>query len=191
MKIIITIVISLIISGMSNAQNLINIDVEKSTVKWLGSSMIYFNDHYGTVEIENGLLTTKDGRISAGIFQIDMKTIENVDGGFNQSLVDHLKDPDFFDVANFPTATIEIMRVKYHSNIKLECVANLTIKGITKEVNIIADVDTFNGRMRVQSKFKIDRSRWDIRYGSKSFFSDLGDKAISDVITFEVSLIAK
>ena len=177
--------------GISNAQNLISIDVEKSTLKWLGSSMIYFNDHYGTVEIENGLLTTDGGKISGGTFQIDMKTIRNVDGGYSESLVSHLKDGDFFDVEKYPTATIEIEKVKYHSNIRMECFANLTIKGITNPVTFFADVDFTNGKMRIQSKFKIDRTRWNVKYGSKSFFEDLGDKAISDVIVFEVKLIAR
>lgn len=181
----------LLMSGASFAQNLIDIDVKKSKLKWLGSSMIHFNDHYGTVDIASGTLTMVDGKISTGIFQVDMNTIKNEDGGFNESLVEHLKDEDFFDVKNFPDATIEIERVKYHSNIKVECFANLTIKGITNPITIFADISVSDGKTSIQSKFKIDRSRWNVRYGSKSFFNDLGNDAISDVITFEVLLIVK
>lgn len=191
MKLIITVGIALLISGASLAQSLVDIDVKSSKLKWLGSSMIYFNDHYGTVDIQSGTLTMTNGKISAGIFEVDMNTIKNEDGGFNESLVEHLKDPDFFDVNNFPKATIEIENVKYHSNSKMECFANLTIKGISNPITFFAESSVANGKINIQSKFRIDRTRWDIRYGSKSFFDDLGDKAISDVITFEVLLIAK
>ena len=75
--------------------------------------------------------------------------------------------------------------------VKLECFANLTIKGISNPITFLAETSKLNGKTVVQSKFKIDRSRWDVRYGSKSFFNDLGDQAISDVITFDVFLIVK
>jgi polyisoprenoid-binding protein YceI len=51
----------------------------------------------------------------------------------------HLKSADFFDVANFPTATFKSTKVQKAGKNKLKVTGNLTLHGITKP--IVLDVE--------------------------------------------------
>lgn len=52
---------------------------------------------------------------------------------------DHLKSPDFFDVAKFPTLTFKSKRVEKGGKGKLRVTGDLTIRGVTREV--VLDVE--------------------------------------------------
>jgi len=67
----------------------------------------------------------------------------------------------------------------------------LTIKGITKPVNFSARLSQEASDLVATADISLDRTAWDIRYGSGKFFQDLGDKTLSDTITFQVALRAK
>lgn len=105
----------------------------------------------------------------------------------NKKLMDHLKNEDFFDVVNHPTATLTFTNALPTANPREFLItADLTIKGITNPVEFTAQ---FNEDMTAaQTTFDIDRTLWNIRYGSPSFFNDLGDNAISNTISFTVSV---
>jgi polyisoprenoid-binding protein YceI len=62
--------------------------------------------------------------------------------------------------------------------------ADLTIKGKTNPVTFDITVNKHN----TSTKFKVDRTKYDIKYGSGSFFDNLGDKAISDNFELAVAL---
>lgn len=47
---------------------------------------------------------------------------------------DHLKSPDFFDVAKFPTLTFKSKKVAKAGKDKLRVLGDLTIRGVTREV---------------------------------------------------------
>ena len=104
----------------------------------------------------------------------------------NQSLTDHLKNEDFFNVNQYPTAKLSITKTKYHNDTQLKVYANLTIKGVTKPISFQAEIDYEKKLMT--TKFKIDRTLWNIIYGSKSNTSEKAKNSIiSDAIGFEVS----
>ena len=63
--------------------------------------------------------------------------------------------------------------------------ANLTIKGITNPVLFEMHVEGNTG----STKLVVDRSKYNIRYGSNSFFDNLGDKAIYDEFELEINLV--
>lgn len=169
------------------------IKVKKSEIKWSGSQLFSFNKHYGTVNFKEGRMQFDRDKLKSGSLVIDMTTLANVDGGYNEGLVGHLKDPDFFDVEKYPTATLKITKVTYDNvmNTSLEVEADLTIKGITKPITFTAQTNSSNGTITFTSKLIIDRSRWEIKYGSRSFFKDLGNNTISDAIAFEVIIIVE
>jgi polyisoprenoid-binding protein YceI len=102
-------------------------------------------------------------------------------------LVGHLNSADFFDVENHKTANLAIVSADAQGNVK----ANLTIKGKTHEVTFPATVQEANGALTATATITVDRSKYDVRYGSNSFFDNLGDKAISNGMTFVVSLKGK
>ena len=129
------------------------------------------------------------GKITSGEFTINLNSIVTQDMDnekANQSLTDHLKNEDFFNVNQYPTAKLSITKTKYHNDTQLKVYANLTIKGVTKPISFQAEIDYEKKLMT--TKFKIDRTLWNIIYGSKSNTSEKAKNSIiSDAIGFEVS----
>lgn len=183
-KIIIT---CLFIAGLSStiqAQEKLNINTSKSDVHWYGYYTFYFGGHDGTIDLKEGHFIKTNGKITGGEFVIDMTSIKSTDiknPKANKSLVNHLKDPDFFDVKNNPLAKLVITKVEYHDPTHARLEADLTMKGITKSVNFQAE---FNfEELSMTTKFKIDRTLWGVNYNSK-----IKDGAISDAIGFEIKI---
>ncbi|MDP5158524.1 MAG: YceI family protein [Flaviramulus sp.] len=176
-------------SLMSFSQEQLEINILKSDIKWTADYAFYFNGHNGIVTFKEGYFIKTNEVITGGEFIIDMDTIKNLDienEEGKEGLVDHLKNEDFFDVKKFPIAKLVISHVKYHDNKHMKIYANLTIKGVTNPVDFQAEVDYEKAQMI--TKFKIDRTRWNINYNSKEIEGKLKDGIISDAIGFEVKL---
>ena len=134
------------------------------------------------------------GELVGGEFVIDMNSllctdIENEKK--KKNLEDHLKDKDFFDVSNFPNSGIKITDVDKVEAESYRITADLTIKDITHSINFDANVKKQELNYEVTSNIKIDRTKWDVKYKSKNFVKNLGDKFILDEIEFEVYLISQ
>lgn len=175
------------------------VNADESTINWEGSKTLVDSKHYGTVDLNQGTFTVKGDNIESGNFVIDMTSIKNEDledEEKNQKLVGHLKSDDFFSVEDHPNATFEITQIeaikkqKEGDDSTHKISGNLTIKGISKNISFNAKVHLSGDDLHLAAKFKIDRSNWDVRFGSTSFFDDLGDKAISDDIKLEVEVHA-
>lgn len=161
------------------------IDHTKSSIEWVGAK-ITGSTHHGTVKLTEGGLQLADGEISGGKFTIDMTSINvtDLEGEKKAKLEGHLKNEDFFHVEKHRTANLAIVKID-GDVIK----ANLTIKGITNEVSFPAKVVLDgDGGITATATIEVDRSKFDVRYGSDSFFDNLGDKAIDDMLKFKVSL---
>ncbi len=183
-KLTLCIVFTLVSVLFTNAQEKLKIHTSKSEIKWSGEYSFYFGGHNGTISFREGYFEKTGDVISGGEFIIDMNSIicldiDDEDG--NASLVDHLKNEDFFAVDEFPTAKLTITKVEYQDNNNMKVFADLTIKGITLPVNFRAEINY--EKQQMMTKFKIDRQRWGIDYNSK-----LRDGAIADGIGFEVVL---
>ena len=169
------------------------IDTKVSKVFWTGKKVT--GEHTGEVMIKNGEMNTKDGKLIAGSFEIDMKTInctDLTDAESNKSLIGHLQSDDFFGTEKFSTAKFMITSVTAIEGAKPKennytITGKLTIKGITNEISFPAMV-LIKDKMVAQAEIKIDRTKFDIKYGSGSFFENLGDKTIADDISFNVVL---
>ncbi len=165
------------------------VDTAKSSVKWLGKKVT--GEHFGSIAVKEGSLEVANGKVSGGKVVIDMQSlaVEDIkDAGMNGKLVGHLKSDDFFGVATFPTAELVVTKVESNgSNHTFS--GNLTIKGITNPATFTA-TSAKDGKSTVyKGKLTIDRSKYNVRYGSKSFFDNLGDKAIYDEFTLDFSLV--
>ena len=172
-----------------------NVDVKQSKLEWHGKKVT--GEHNGLINIQGGMLQFKDDMLVGGEFQIDMKTIVNLDlesEEWNTKLVNHLKSDDFFSVEKFPTATLKITEVKAHKAEKSDAnywiKGDLTIKGKTNPIEFAAKVDKDEKGISGSANMTIDRSKYDVRYGSGSFFEGLGDKLIYDDFDMKVSLKA-
>ncbi len=158
------------------------IKVENSNITWKGYKVT--GSHVGTVAIKSGSLIFKDGELKGGEIIINMKSIAStdLDGEYKGKLEGHLKSDDFFGVEKFPTATLTLTKVKFNGKNAYTATGDMTIKGITNPVDLTISVYGNKANATV----KIDRSKYDVRYGSTSFFDGLKDKAIYD----EFDLIA-
>ncbi|MEM1001174.1 MAG: YceI family protein [Bacteroidota bacterium] len=160
----------------------LDINVEKSNIHWIGQYLFYFGGHDGNISFKDGYFIKSNEVISGGEFVIDMNSMTNLDiddPDGKESLIEHLMDPDFFGVANNPTAKLVIKSVEYQDANSMKFYADLTIKGITNPIafNATANYE----KETLEARFKIDRMLWDVSYNSK-----LRDGAISDAIGFEV-----
>ena len=163
-----------------------DVDVEKSEIKWLGKKI--GGEHYGKIKLKNGQLELKNGQISGGSFEVDMTSITNDDltnDDYNAKLIGHLKSDDFFGVEKFPIAKFVITKASQFIDGKAKITGTITIKGKTETITF----EVVKNKNIYSAQIPIDRSKFDVRYGSKTFFDNIGDKAIDDIFTLDVKLV--
>ena len=134
----------------------------------------------------------ENNSVVAAQVSVDMNSIvctDITDAGTNQKFVGHLKSNDFFSVEKHPKVNFEITSMKPGAAGEYIVNGKLTIKGITNDVNFPAKVSVNNGLVKAVGTAKLDRTKWDIRYGSGKFFQGLGDKMIYDEfeVTFDIA----
>ncbi len=178
-----TTLLFLFCSIVSFSQQEVLINTKASIVNWKGSMLFSFGGHHGTVNFKDGKIIKTNDKITGGNFTVDMTSLINTDGDYSEDLVKHLKDEDFFNVKKYPTSKLVITRVEYQNNGQLKMHANLSIKGITKSVLFEAKLNSDSTKL--EAKFKIDRTDWNILYGAKGVVK-VKDYAISDAIEFDV-----
>lgn len=152
------------------------INVENSKVVWKGYKVT--GSHEGVIAIKSGHLNFDKDKLTGGSFIIDMSTITNTDleGEYKGKLEGHLKSDDFFGVEKFPTASLVFTKVESTGKNSYEVTGDITIKGKTETVSL--NISVYGSKANVS--LKIDRTKFDVRYGSTSFFDGLKDKAIYD-----------
>lgn len=150
--------------------------VKNSKLLWKGYKVT--GSHEGTINLASGAVVMNGSKLKGGTFTIDMTSLEStdLDGEMKGKLDGHLKADDFFGVEKFPTAKLEIKKIKSTGNGTYMLTADLTIKGITQTIKFPATVKA----NKASAKLKIDRTKFNIKYGSSSFFENLQDKAISN-----------
>ncbi len=169
------------------------VDAAASQIVWEGSKPT--GTHHGTIKLSSGTIHLNEGNVEAGNFIIDMNSIndEDLEGDDKANLEAHLKgtvegkEGDFFNVKEYPTAKFEMTSIE-NNMVK----GNLTIKDKTNAIEFPATITMKDDTMMLKSEpFTIDRTKWDVNFGSKSIFPNLGDKFISDDMKISISLIAK
>lgn len=178
------------------------VDLANSKVMWEGTKPT--GSHNGIVNVSGGSVSVKDGKVTGGNFTLDMNSITclDLDGDNKAGLEGHLKgtaepekDDHFFNVKKYPTAKFEITKVTgLAGNAEANSLVygNLTMKDQTKQVSFKANIMTVGKMVKVSApKFTIDRTQWNVTYGSKSIFDDLKDKFVNDEIGLQIELAAK
>jgi len=173
----------------------IEISPSESSVSWIGRKVT--GSHSGTIPVSSGEVFLDGEIIKSGSFGLDLakvKVTDIPDPSYNAKLVKHLKSADFFSAENFPSAKFTIegatkleQPLSTGENMRIQ--GALTIKGITKSVEFPAQVIIKDGVAEARGNAKIDRTQWDIRYGSGRFFKSLGDKLIFDDV--EVAVLVR
>ena len=168
----------------SNSQTLLKINTEKSTLKWIGEK-ITTSQHSGSLNFKSGEMTIKDGLVVSGNFIVDMTSIsvEDISGYGKKRLEGHLKSDDFFSVDKHDKALLSIKGSKKTDKGFLVD-ANLTIKDLTHPIQFY--MVSIEGGYNADLVF--DRSKYNVRFRSGSFFENLGDKLIIDDIVLSSEL---
>ena len=166
-------------------------DNDNSSIKWTGRELST-KSHYGSLQMKNGSLTVNtDGTVN-GIIKIDMTTIdcEDLQGRSKASLERHLRSDDFFSVESHPIATLTF---KSEGGIaagnKLAFNGDLEIKGISHPISFESEVKSVDPKVTALVDMTFDRSKYNVRFRSGTFFQNLGDKLIYDDIEITVDII--
>ncbi|MCM4173159.1 YceI family protein [Arenibacter sp. TNZ] len=161
------------------------VKTSESTVTWKGYKVT--GSHHGTIALKEGSLIFEGDKLSGGEFVVDMPTLVSNDlqGEYKGKLEGHLKSDDFFGVEAHPTSKLVFTSVKASGKNSYEVTGNLTVKG--KSNPVAFDISVYGNK--ATATMKIDRSLYDVKYGSGSFFDNLGDKTIYDEFDLVVDLV--
>ena len=174
------------------------VEAEKSTLEWIGRNLN--NRHYGRIAIRSGELVIQGGSPTEGSIEADMTTLTNldlVDPAWRDLLIRHLKSDDFFAVERFPTATFRLAGWKAQEGGSPEALSGsatgeLTIRDITRTITFPAIVaPQAGGGIKAHAAFDIDRTLWNVCYGSGKLFERLGMHLVHDVISLELFVLAR
>lgn len=183
------IVLTLAVGSTATANNpaadeKVPVKTSESTVTWKAYKVT--GSHTGTIDLKEGALIFDEGTLTGGEFSVDMTSLISTDleGEYKEKLEGHLKSDDFFGVNENPTSKLVFTQVNATGKNSYEVTGDLTIKGITKPVTF--DVSIYGNK--ATASMKIDRARYNVRYGSGSFFENLGDKTIYDEFDLVVDL---
>ena len=168
-----------------------------STLGWAGKAVTH--GHNGTMQFTGGELVVKGNAVVGGTVTVNMKTLKATDIKDAESqgkFEGHMSSDDFFSVATYPTSTFKIVSVtpikgaaKDAENATIA--GDMTIKGVTQRISFPAKVGVKDGVAAATGKVTIDRTKFGLKYGSKSFFDSIGDKAIYDTFDLTFNVIAK
>ena len=170
---------------------------QMSTLGWKGAAVTH--GHEGTMQFASGELEVNGNQIVGGMAVVDMKTMKATDikdAENHAKFVGHMSSDDFFGVATNPTATFKITSITPIKGAKAgennaTVAGDMTIKGVTNKISFPAKVGVKDGVAAASGTVSIDRTKFGLKYGSKSFFESIGDKAINDDFTLTFNVIAK
>jgi len=174
------------------------IDVEKSRLEWIGRNLN--NRHYGRIVIAGGELVVRNHLPAGGRIALDMSSISDLDlqeDAWRNLLTRHLKSEDFFAVARFPTATFvlsgwEPLAEAMPGSPNGTAAGLLTIKDVTRPVALPAQISAQeDGSVKIHASFEVDRTLWNVRYGSGKLYERLGMHLVHDLIGIELFIVAK
>jgi hypothetical protein len=165
-----------------------NVNTNESKIEWIGTKVSGY--HTGIVPVKNGEVFVNNGELTGGKFVLDVANMvvsgpKGSDSARNQKLLGHLKSADFFDVAAHPEGTFELTGFKAYkggaikdtTDVRQDEISeykvtspthlvsgNLTLKGITKNIEFPARITVSGNTAEAIAKFNIDRKQWGIVY---------------------------
>ncbi|GAB3835537.1 YceI family protein [Hymenobacter jeollabukensis] len=163
-----------------------------STLGWVAKKV--GGQHNGAVPLKEGAVQVKGSQIVGGTFTFDVANL-TVEDNPSPRLTAHLKSDDFFSTEKNPTATFVITSLKNTkpdaAGNNAEVTGNLTIKGITQPISFPAKVGVKDGVAAASGTATVDRTKFDIKFRSKSLLDTAADKVIDDNFTLNFNVVAK
>lgn len=180
-------VTSLLLSFTPPKDETFKVDTEKSSISWTGRKVT--GEHTGNIKIASGELIYNKTSLKSGSFIIDMQSLTCSD---SEKVQNHLKTDDFFSVEKNPVSKFVITKIVNTGADRVNITGDLTIKGITQPITFPATVKKQGDAVAAVAKnVKVNRLKYDIKFRSLAFFSNIGDKAINDEFELDVNLLAK
>lgn len=167
------------------------VDTKASTLVWTGKK--FTGQHSGNIQLAAGELSTEGKVVKQGNFNIDLTslTVTDIkDAESNAKLVGHLKNDDFFAVNQFPKASFIISSITPKAGDEYLVKGKLTIKGITNDIEFPAIIKNEGKKLTATAKITVNRTKYNIKYNSASFFENIGDKVIYDDFELDLNLVA-
>lgn len=178
---------SVLVSFTPPKDETFKVDTEKSSISWTGKKVT--GQHTGSIKIASGELVYSRKSLKSGSFLIDMNSLTCSD---SEKVQNHLKTDDFFSVDKNPVSKFVITKITNTGADRVTIAGDLTIKGITQPITFPATVKRQGDAIAAVAKnVKVNRLKYDIKFRSLAFFSNIGDKAINDEFEIDVNLLAK
>ncbi len=168
----------IILAALLSTSVMAEVDLSKSSFTWKGSK-ITGDFHTGPIKMKKATLENGKGEFVADMNEIGETTLQ---GEWKDRFLGHIKSADFFDVAQYPVATLKVEKLE-----KGQLYGKLTIKNKTHEVKIpySKEGNIYSGELN------FDRTKYDMIYGSGNFFKNLGDKVINDTVSLKFKVVTK
>jgi polyisoprenoid-binding protein YceI len=175
-----------------------SIDTNASQLNWKATKVT--GAHEGSIKLKSGAFQMFNGELKGAELVADMNSIDVTDiprtNSSHAKLIGHLKSDDFFSVAQNPTATLKVNKItalttpdKDANTHTLEGL--MTIKGATHPIKFPVKFEAERTQATLSGIATLDRTIWNIKYGSGKFFQNLGDKMIHDPFTIGFKILAK
>lgn len=187
-KMILSTIVSILSLFSIQAQEQYQISLENSKVEWIGEKVT--GSHSGYINLKSAFLLFEDKKLVGGEFEIDMNSIKCTDienPKYAAKLENHLNSNDFFATDKHPTSNFKITNVIFDGTSYM-VTGNMTIREISQEITFPAKFHSHGKLFHANASLKVDRTKHDIKYGSGSFFDDLGDKMIYNEFTLKIHL---
>ena len=178
---------------ISPEQGIYSVHIDKSELSWIGKELST-KIHTGSLNISNGIIQVGDDNSVSGNIIINMSTINVTDlqGRSKEMLEKHLRSADFFEVENYPEAQINFKSKSFNKLVnQISFEGDLTIKDITNPISFNATLIESSPYLKANAILSFDRSKYDVRFRSGSFFENLGDKLILDDIDVNIKLVTE
>lgn len=132
---------------------------EESKVEFTGSKVT--GSHEGGFGAVTGEFAVSDGKLenTGNKIVIDMTSVWSD----NNRLTGHLKNADFFDIANYPVAVFETTEVTDSG-----VTGNLTLHGVTKSISFTPEIDVTPETVSVRAEFAIQRFDFGIEFPGRA-----------------------
>ena len=152
------------------------VDQDKSELNWQAERIVGLS-HTGSIPVSGEIEVSEDNL--EGTISFDVSNITSN----NETLTEHLKMADFFEVEKYPTSTLDISSIS-SSNIS----GKLTILDTSMDISVPVEISEQGGQVVITGEAVIDRTDYGIVYESGSFFKEIGDKAIRDNVNVSFTL---
>lgn len=167
-------------------------DTASSALTWTAhKTLIAGYTDTGAISLKDGSVKVESGQIMTGQFVVDMTSIKvgstsNTKGTVTM-LEKHLKSADFFDVVKFATSSLMVNKIEMIGG-QYIARGDLTIKGITNPIEFPVILAQIGDSISVTGEAVVDRTKWDVRYGSDKFFDNLANNVIDDNFTLKFDI---